>query len=61
MPADSATLNRAARVLALVSPQRPADAALREELRAHARVSPAEQRAVVRAVYSFYRWFGWHD
>ena len=29
MPADSATLNRAARVLALVSPQRPADAALR--------------------------------
>jgi 16S rRNA (cytosine967-C5)-methyltransferase len=58
---DSATVNRAARVIAQVSPQLPADAALREELRGHRRISPAEQRAVVRAVYAHYRWFGWLD
>ncbi len=58
---DSPTINRASRVLVKVSPQVPADAALREEMRAHARISPAEQRAVVRAVYSYYRWFGWLD
>lgn len=58
---DSPTVNRASRVIAKVSPQLPADAALREEMRAHNRISPAEQHAVVRAVYSHYRWFGWLD
>jgi len=58
---DSATVNRATRVLSRVSPQLPADAALREELREHRRISPAEQRAIVRAVYAYYRWFGWLD
>ena len=55
------TLNRAAAVLRRVTPSLPADAALRTELAAHRQYSPAERRAVVRAVFSFYRWNMWLD
>ena len=58
---DSATVNRAARILARVSPQLPADAALREELAAQRHLSPAERRQIARAVFVFYRWRRWLD
>lgn len=58
---DSALLNRAARVLALVSPELPADQALREQLREHRDISPAEQRDIVHAVYATFRWWRWLD
>jgi 16S rRNA (cytosine967-C5)-methyltransferase len=58
---DSAVINRAARVLARVSPQLPADDALREEMAAHRQLSPAEKRAFARAVFIYYRWLNWLD
>ncbi|HEX2101355.1 MAG TPA: RsmB/NOP family class I SAM-dependent RNA methyltransferase, partial [Candidatus Synoicihabitans sp.] len=56
---DSPTINRAARVLARASPQLPADAALREELVAMRQLSPAEKRALSRAVFVYFRWWRW--
>jgi len=58
---DSATVNRAARVLSRVSPQLPADAALREELAGLRQLSPAERRQIARAVWVYYRWLQWLD
>jgi 16S rRNA (cytosine967-C5)-methyltransferase len=58
---DSAAINRAARVLVRVSPQLPADAALREEMVKYRQISPAEQREVARTVFAYYRWFQWLD
>ena len=37
----------------------PADAVLREELREAKRLSPAQRSEVARAVFDYYRWFGW--
>jgi 16S rRNA (cytosine967-C5)-methyltransferase len=58
---DSATFNRAARVIDHIGPDRPADAALREYLAEHRRISPAEKRDVSRAVFSYHRWYQWLD
>jgi 16S rRNA (cytosine967-C5)-methyltransferase len=56
---DSATLNHAARVLATVAPDMPADAALRRYLYGAKRLGPREKRAVSRAVFSYFRWLRW--
>jgi 16S rRNA (cytosine967-C5)-methyltransferase len=37
----------------------PADVVLRETLKHQRRLSPADQAAVSRAVFAYYRWFGW--
>jgi 16S rRNA (cytosine967-C5)-methyltransferase len=58
---DSALVNRAARVLSRVSPQLPADAALREVLAEQRQLSPLEKRDISRAVFSYYRWWRWLD
>ena len=58
---DQAVHNRAARVLARVSPQLPADAALREELAGLRQLSPAEKRELARAVFAYFRWRQWVD
>jgi len=56
-----ATFNRAARVLAQISPDQPADAVLRRELGALRRISPAERRAIARTVFAYFRWRQWLD
>lgn len=63
MPAmtDSATLNHAARVLATVARDLPADAALRRYLYHARRLGPREKRAVSRAVFAYFRWYKWLD
>ena len=58
---DSATLNRAARVIASVGPDTPADAALRAYLGEHRRISPVEKRLIARAVFAYFRWLQWVD
>lgn len=61
---DSATLNRAAHVLRQISPQLPADATLRQELKANRALSAAARSAVSRVVFIYFRWRGWlldHD
>lgn len=58
---DPATLNRAARVLRAVSPELPADAALRSELAAQRALSGAAKQAVARAVFAYFRWRSWLD
>lgn len=58
---DSVTLNHAARVLATVAPDLPADAALRRYLYAAKRLGPREKRAVSRAVFGYFRWQAWLD
>jgi 16S rRNA (cytosine967-C5)-methyltransferase len=58
---DSAVINRAARVLARVSPQLPADQALREEMQTLRQISPAEKRELARAVFVYFRWQRWLD
>lgn len=58
---DSATLNNAARVLASVTPELPADAALRRYLGLARRLGPREKRAISRAVFTFWRWVEWTD
>ena len=58
---DQPTLNRAAQVLRLVTPDHPADEVLRMTMYEHSYWSPFEKRAIVRAVYSFFRWQGWVD
>lgn len=58
---DSATLNRAARLIERVSPEMPADAVLREELSGNRELSASEKRALSRAVFVYYRWWKWLD
>lgn len=58
---SSATLNRAARLLALITPRDPAGTVLRRELTARRDLSPAERRAIVRTVMIYFRWLGWLD
>jgi 16S rRNA (cytosine967-C5)-methyltransferase len=58
---SSATLNRAARVLALITPRDPAGTVLRRELTARRDLAPAERRAIVRTVMVYFRWLGWLD
>jgi len=58
---SSATLNRAARILALITPRDPAGTVLRRELTARRDLPPAERRAIVRTVMAYFRWLGWLD
>ena len=58
---DSATLNHAARILATVAPDMPADAALRRYLYGAKRLGAREKRAVSRAVFGYFRWLQWLD
>ncbi len=58
---DSATLNHAARVLASIAPDLPADAALRRYLYGAKRLGPREKRGVSRAVFAYFRWLQWLD
>jgi 16S rRNA (cytosine967-C5)-methyltransferase len=57
LPAQS--LRLAEQVITAASRERPADAALRDTLRKVPDLSPADARAISRAVFSYYRWFGW--
>jgi 16S rRNA (cytosine967-C5)-methyltransferase len=57
----SRSLNRAARIVALVSPRDPADAVLRRELAPRRDLAPAERRETVRAVAAYFRWLNWLD
>lgn len=58
---DSATLNHAARVLASIARDLPADAALRRYLYNAKRLGAREKRAVSRAVFAYFRWLQWLD
>ena len=57
----SSTLNRAARILALVSPRATADSVLRRELAPRRDLTPAERRAIARAIAAYFRWLNWLD
>ncbi|HWZ94379.1 MAG TPA: RsmB/NOP family class I SAM-dependent RNA methyltransferase [Opitutaceae bacterium] len=58
---DSSALNHAARIVALASREQPADAVLRDYLvdPTRTRMAPAEKRAVVRTVFTYFRWLQW--
>ncbi len=58
---ESSALNHAARIVALASREQPADAVLRDYLvdPTRTRMAPAEKRAVVRAVFTYFRWLQW--
>ena len=48
-------------VISHASRERPADAVLREALRSRRVPSIEETREISRAVFAYYRWFGWLD
>lgn len=56
---EQSLLNRAALVLRKVSPDTPADEALRVEMSFHKSWSAVERRALTRAVYAYFRWLLW--
>lgn len=58
---DSLTLNHAARVLATITPELRADAALRKYFISARRPGPREKRAISRAVFTYFSWFKWLD
>ena len=58
---DSSTLNHAARILATVTPELPADAALRRYLYGAKHLGAREKRQVSRAVFAYFRWRQWLD
>jgi 16S rRNA (cytosine967-C5)-methyltransferase len=58
---ESGTLNHAARVIATVAPDLPADLALRRYLYDARKLGPSEKRAISRAVFGYFRWFQWRD
>jgi 16S rRNA (cytosine967-C5)-methyltransferase len=51
--------NHAARVLGLIRPGVPADAALREYLPGHRTLGAVGKRSVSRAVFAYFRWLNW--
>lgn len=51
----------AARVIRQTSRERPADAVLREALKADEMLTAVQRREVAQAVFAYYRWRGWHD
>lgn len=51
----------AADVIRQSAMDRPADAALREALKANETLSAAERREIAGAMFAYYRWRGWHD
>ena len=56
---ESAILNHAARVLAGVTGELPADAVLRRHLADAGRLGGRERRAISRAVFAAFRWREW--
>ncbi len=58
---DPATLSRAARLIALITPRETADAVLRRELTPRRDLDPARRREIARAVSVYFRWLGWLD
>src|SRR5437773_3913096 len=58
---DTATLNHAARIVATVTGDMPADAALRRYLYGARRLGPREKRSVSRTVFAYFRWLQWLD
>jgi len=54
-------LSRAVEVIRESSRERPADAVLREALRGERELSAVDAREVSRAVFAYFRWFGWLD
>jgi 16S rRNA (cytosine967-C5)-methyltransferase len=51
----------AAGVIRQTSKERPADAVLREALKADEMLTAVQRREVAQAVFAYYRWRGWHD
>jgi 16S rRNA (cytosine967-C5)-methyltransferase len=58
---DSSPLNHAARIVAAVSSELPADAALRRYLGKSRKLGPRERRSVSAAVFAYFRWIRWLD
>src|SRR5262245_41252658 len=56
---ESRSLDLACAVIAKCSSDRPADSALREELRNQRALTHEAAAQVSRFVFSYYRWFGW--
>jgi 16S rRNA (cytosine967-C5)-methyltransferase len=52
-------VNLAVRVIRESSREQPADAVLREVLRAECELVATDAREVSRAVFAYFRWFGW--
>jgi hypothetical protein len=50
-----------ARVIRQADREHPADAVLRGELREARWRTPAHRTEISRAVFDYYRWFGWLD
>ncbi len=57
----SRVLEAAARVIEASGKERPADSVLRSFLKAAPGVSRPEGREVARAVFAYFRWYGWLD
>ncbi|MFH1497917.1 MAG: RsmB/NOP family class I SAM-dependent RNA methyltransferase [Verrucomicrobiota bacterium] len=54
-----ALIARASTIIDQISPDSPADFVLRKNVGADRDLLPDAKRALVRAVFSYYRWFGW--
>jgi 16S rRNA (cytosine967-C5)-methyltransferase len=51
----------AAGIIRQTSKDRPADAVMRDILKADTTLTAVQRREVARAVFAYYRWRGWHD
>ena len=51
----------AADVIRNTARERPADAVLREALKADESLTAVQRREIARAMFAYYRWRGWHD
>ena len=51
----------AADVIRQSAKDRPADAALRDALKANETLTAVQRREIAQAVFTYYRWRGWHD
>jgi 16S rRNA (cytosine967-C5)-methyltransferase len=58
---ENSLLRLASEIIRQSSREHPADAVLRERLKAQRGLYPAETAQVSHAVFAFYRWFGWLD
>ncbi len=58
---STALVQRAAHIIAQISPEAPADFVLRREVGADRELESHEKRALVGAVFAYYRWLGWLD
>jgi len=58
---NPSVVSRAVQVIRESSRERPADAVLREVLRGERELSAVDAREVSRAVFAYFRWFGWLD